>query len=230
MHGSTQLRPVKVWDLPVRAFHWAIVVLVGFSWLSASRSWMELHFLAGYAVLALLLFRLAWGVVGSDTARFSRFLVSPASALRHLAHIGRREPDREIGHNPAGGWMVVLMLILLLVQVGTGLSANDNVMNEGPLAHFLGKPLSDRLSAFHSVTFTLLQIAVGLHILAVLAYALLKRQDLVRPMVTGRKRLPAATASPRIGSPWIALPLFGVVVLAVTLLVSVAGRTGSSLF
>ena len=77
---------------------------------------MELHFLSGYTVLTLLLFRLVWGFVGSDTARFAGFLRSPAAALRHLAHIDRREPDGTIGHNAAGGWMVLVMLALLLVQ------------------------------------------------------------------------------------------------------------------
>ena len=114
--------PVRVWDAPTRLFHWAIVVLLCISWLTESRGWMELHFLAGYSVLALLLFRVVWGFVGSDTARFTHFLSSPLAALQHLAQLHRREPDTEIGHNAAGGWMVLLMLVLLAVQVGTGLS------------------------------------------------------------------------------------------------------------
>ena len=116
--------PVRVWDAPTRLFHWAIVVLLGVSWLAESRGWMQVHFLSGYSIIALLLFRLAWGFVGSETSRFSRFLKSPVAALRHLAHLHRREPDTEIGHNAAGGWMVLLLLGLLTVQAGTGLFAN----------------------------------------------------------------------------------------------------------
>jgi cytochrome b len=158
-------------------------------------------------VLTLLLFRLAWGVVGSETARFSRFLASPRAALRHLAHLPRREPDHEVGHNAAGGWMVLGMLGLLIVQVGTGLYANDDVLTEGPLAQSVDKSTSDWLSHIHVVNFRLIEIAVAAHILAVLTYAVLKRHDLVRPMVTGRKRLPATLAAPRMVSPWLAVLL-----------------------
>jgi cytochrome b len=176
--------PVRVWDLPTRLFHWAIVLLVGFSWLSQELDWMDCHKLSGYAVLTLLLFRLAWGVVGSETARFRQFLASPAAALRHLAHLARREPDHEVGHNAAGGWMVLGLLGLLAVQVGTGLFANDDVLTEGPLAETVDKSTSDWLSHIHVVNFWLIEAAVAAHILAVLTYAVLKRHDLVRPMLT----------------------------------------------
>ena len=107
-------------DAPTRLFHWAIVVLLGVSWLAASQGWMTIHFASGYCVIALLLFRFAWGFIGSETSRFARFLKSPMAVLRHLAHLHHREPDTEIGHNAAGGWMVLLMLVLLVLQVGTG--------------------------------------------------------------------------------------------------------------
>jgi len=220
MSGSTRL--VKVWDAPTRLFHWVVAVLVGFSWFSMHESWMQLHFLSGYTILTLLLFRLVWGFVGSDTARFARFLKSPVAALRHLRRIGRREPDREIGHNAAGGWMVLVLLALLLVQTLTGLCANDDIMNEGPLAHVVGKSWSNRLSNIHSINFTLIEIAIALHVLAVLAYAVLKRQDLVRPMVTGRKRLPAGMRGPWIASPWLAIPLLALAAGVVALLVNYA--------
>jgi cytochrome b len=219
---SEATRLVRVWDAPIRLFHWAIALLVGFSWLSMHESWMQLHFLSGYTILTLLIFRLAWGFVGSDTARFARFLASPVAALRHLAHIGRREPDREIGHNAAGGWMVLVLLGLLLVQAVSGLFSNDDIMNEGPLAHLAGKSRSDWFSNIHSITFTLIEIAVVLHVLAVLAYAVLKRQDLVRPMVTGRKRLPSALAAPRMASLWLAIAVLAVAVVIVALVVNLA--------
>jgi cytochrome b len=220
MSGSTRL--VKVWDAPTRLFHWALAVLVGFSWFSIHESWMELHFLSGYTILTLLLFRLIWGFVGSDTARFVRFLKSPVAALRHLMHLGRREPDTEIGHNAAGGWMVLVLLALLLVQVVTGLFSNDDVMTDGPLVPLVGKSRSDWFTSIHSLNFTLIEIAVVLHVVAVLAYAVLKRHDLVRPMVTGRKRLPDTLGAPRMTSLWLAIPVLAVAVALVVLLVNYA--------
>jgi len=205
---SQRTVPMRVWDVPTRLFHWALVILIGVSWLSESLDWMRLHFLSGYSVITLLLFRLAWGFVGSETARFSHFIRSPIAALRHLAHLPRREPDTEIGHNAAGGWMVLAMLALLMVQAATGLCANDDANTEGPLFDYVGKDLSDWLSHIHSVNFTLIQIAVLAHIGAIVTYAVVKRHDLVRPMITGRKLLPAAMTPPVLVSPVRALVLF----------------------
>jgi cytochrome b len=141
---------------------------------------MTIHFLCGYSIIALLLFRLAGGFIGSETSRFASFIKSPMAALRHLAHLHRREPDTGIGYNAAGGWMVLLMLALLVVQVGTGLCANDDGATEGPLFDYVGKVWNDWLSHIHSVAFVLIQIAVVLHVLVILAYAVVKRHDLVR--------------------------------------------------
>ncbi len=200
---------VKVWDGWIRLVHWGVVVLFGFSWWSAETGRMDWHILSGEVVLALLLFRLAWGVMGSDTARFSRFLRSPLEGLRHLRHLHRREPDTEIGHNAAGGWMVLALLALLMTQAVSGLFTDDGILTRGPLARRVPPDVADAARSLHFLTFDLILVAVGLHVLAVLAYAALKRQDLVRPMVTGFKRLPTAMAAraPRMGSPWLALIL-----------------------
>jgi cytochrome b len=202
------MRPMKVWDLPVRLFHWAIVVLICLAWGTQEYNRMEWHVWIGYTILALLLFRIVWGFIGSDTARFTRFLRSPVAALRHLTQLYRREPDREIGHNAAGGWMVLLMLALIGVQAGTGLFANDDANTEGPLMHLVDKDRSDWLSHIHSVNFKLIEAAIVLHVLAVAGYAVLKRQNLVRPMLTGTKPMPVDTAPPRLVSPvWAVLAL-----------------------
>jgi cytochrome b len=195
---------MRVWDLPIRLFHWAIVLLVAFSYVSAHYGWMEYHFLSGYSILTLLLFRLVWGFVGSETARFRSFLVSPLRGLGHLTRFGRREPDNQIGHNEAGGWMVLAMLLLLLAQAGTGLFATDDALSQGPLAQFVSTDTSEKLSTVHSINFNLILGAIALHVLAIIAYAVVKRQDLVRPMLTGKKRLPAATRAPRIAGSWLA--------------------------
>ncbi len=141
-------------------------------------------------------------------------------ALRHLAQLSRREPDTEIGHNAAGGWMVLLMLALLAVQVGTGLCANDDALSEGPLVYYVGKQWSDSLSRIHGINFTLIEIAISLHVLAILTYAVLKRHDLVRPMITGRKYLPTWITPPNHASPLRAVMLFVIAAAAVGLLVN----------
>ena len=211
---------MRVWDAPTRLFHWLIVVLVGFSYLSAREGWMQLHFLGGYATLTLLLFRLVWGFVGSETSRFSRFLRSPLAGLQHLRKFGRREPDTEIGHNAAGGWMVLVLLLLLLGQALSGLFATDDISAQGPLAGLISTELSDRISSLHAFNFNLILAAIALHVLAILAYAAIRRQNLLRPMLTGKKRLPAATRPPRMASPVLALLVLlcaaGVVALVVT--------------
>lgn len=206
--------PMPIWDIPIRLFHWLLVVLVGFMWLSAEKGWMDYHMWAGYAVLSLLVFRVIWGFVGSDTARFAFFLKSPFAALRHLTHITKREPDTELGHNAAGGWMVLGLLAVLFAQVITGLGANDDISVEGPLALRLGKSLSDEFTHYHHLLFKVIQIAVALHVLAIVAYAVLKRHNLVRPMITGKKRMPGAMKAPRMISPVLALIVYAVVAVA----------------
>lgn len=211
--------PMRIWDLPTRLFHWLLAVLVGSAWLSAEMEWMRLHVWCGLTIMSLLIFRVIWGFIGSDTARFAYFLKSPIAAFRHLSHITRREPDTETGHNAAGGWMVIGMLAILSVQVATGLCANDDVMTEGPLALRAGKDLSDKLTHIHGLNFTLIQIVVVLHVLAIVAYRVLKGQNLVLPMITGKKRLPGATVAPRMMNPVLGLIVYAAAAAAVALFV-----------
>jgi cytochrome b len=213
--------PMRVWDAPTRLFHWCLVLLVAWQYVSMDRGWIHLHMLGGYCVLALLAFRLIWGFAGSDTARFARFLRSPLAALDHLRHMLRREDDHEVGHNAAGGWMVVVLLLVLAAQVATGLCANtyDDFLVNGPLASYVGKAWSNWASGMHGRIFNVLLALVAAHVLAVLAYAVLKGQDLVRPMVTGKKRLPGATPAPRMASPLRAL---AVIVVAAAIAAGVA--------
>ncbi|ONG47741.1 hydrogenase [Pseudoroseomonas deserti] len=198
---------VKVWDGWVRAGHWLLAGLIGLSWWSAETGRMELHLTSGYLILSYLLFRLAWGFLGSETARFRQFLRSPLAALGHLGHLFRREPDREIGHNAAGGWMVLALLAVLLAQAGSGLFADDDILTRGPLAGFVSGETSYFLTTLHGWTFNLILALVGLHVAVVLLYALAKRQDLVRPMVTGSKRLPEGSIAPRLAPLWLGLLL-----------------------
>jgi cytochrome b len=200
----TPMLLMRVWDAPTRLFHWAIVLLLITSYVSVKTDRMSLHFLSGYTVMTLLLFRLVWGLIGSETSRFRQFLRSPVEAFSHLAQFGDREPDREIGHNAAGGWMVLLMLVVLIVQVSTGLFAGDPVEGGGPFVEQLAAPTQKLLDRIHSFNFNIILGLAGLHIVAVFAYAIVKRHDLVRPMVTGKKRLPATMRQPRFVNPLLA--------------------------
>ena len=213
--GTTLFLPMRVWDLPIRLFHWGLVAVLLTSYLSVTFNQMDLHLLSGYAIATLLLFRVAWGIVGSDTARFARFLHSPLAGLRHLVQFRAAGPDTEVGHNAAGGWMVVGMLLLLGAQVGTGLYANDDGATEGPLAHLVSKGASDALSGWHGFIFNLILAVVALHLCALLAYRMIKRHDLVRPMITGKKRLPATTKAPRMASTALAGALLALAAVVV---------------
>lgn len=202
-------RMVLVWDWPVRLFHWATVALVPSLYLTWRWNWMEWHVIAGEALLALLLFRLLWGFFGSDTARFAKFLASPPVALRHLAHLSRGEPDTQAGHNPAGGWMVAVMLAILLAETLTGLYVQNDVANHGPFTQLVPAGVANAITALHAILWDVLLALVALHLLAILAYVAVLRHDLVRPMLTGRKLLPASTPQPRIADSALALLLFG---------------------
>jgi cytochrome b len=211
---------VRIWDAPTRLFHWTLVLLVCFSWLSAEMFWMRLHFISGEAILALLLFRIVWGFAGSDTALFSRFLKSPMAAIQHLKHLRRREPDTEIGHNAAGGWMVLGLLGLLLLQVGTGLfSSDDEAAVEGPLRHLVSAATSAWMTDLHGLVFTAIQIAVVGHIAAVVTYLVLKGHNLVWPMIAGTKEMVGPVAPPRMVSPVLAAGVLGAAATAVVALV-----------
>jgi len=219
-HSAADHRPILVWDLPVRLFHWLTAVLVAVAYVTWRLNWMDWHAYAGEALLALVLFRLAWGFVGSDTARFSRFLASPGAAVRHLAHAFRRNPDAQIGHNAAGGWMVLVLLALLLGQAMTGLIDNNDVANAGPLTNIMPAWLSNLIDDLHTWLWNALLTAIALHLLAIAVYALAKGHNLLRPMLTGRKILPREAVAPRLASPMLAVLLLAGSAAAAALLAS----------
>lgn len=174
----------RVWDLPVRLFHWALVLLIAFSWWSGENHDMERHRLSGYAILALLLFRVFWGFAGSRTARFAQFVRSPRVVR---AYVGGQFQGGD-GHNPLGGWSVVAMLALLLAQVVAGLFAVDvDGFESGPLADWISFDGGRLASEIHEALFKLTLAIIALHIAAIGFYLLVKRQNLVLPMITGKK-------------------------------------------
>lgn len=216
------LQTIPVWDLPTRLFHWTLVVLMIGQWLTTqSNSAMTYHVWGGYAVLVLVLFRLIWGVIGSDTARFSHFVRGPGAALDYVKALLRGETPLYLGHNPMGGWSIIAMLVLLLVQAGTGLFANDDILIEGPLYSWVSKSASDWLTTIHKLNFNVLLAVIAVHIAAVLFYLLVKRENLIHPMLSGRKQLwpECAEATPRMVNPWLALAVLAIAGAGVWLLI-----------
>jgi cytochrome b len=205
---SSSKHVVRVWDVPVRLFHWLIVALVAAAYATWRLNWMEWHGWIGDLVLALVLFRLLWGFFGSETARFSHFLTSPRTAFEHLKYAFLREPDRQVGHNPAGGWMVVLLLALLLAETLTGIYVANDVADVGPLTEIVPAAAANAIDASHAIVWNALLVAITAHVLAIVGYAALKGQDLVRPLVTGVKILPEPVKAPRMASPARAAVLF----------------------
>jgi len=184
---------IRIWDLPVRLFHWTLVILMAVSYFSgqAGGDWMKLHFWSGYTILTLLLFRIVWGFVGSTTARFTHFVKGPMAAIEHLKELAGTDRPRDVGHNPLGGAMVIALLLGLLLQVVAGLFAADTDEGtvSGPLANLAPDKWVDRATAFHHFWVNVLLVMVALHVLAALTYLVWKRQNLIGAMFTGRKPL-----------------------------------------
>lgn len=200
---------ILVWDLPTRLFHWSTAALVAAAYVTWRLNWMDWHARAGDAVLAVVIFRLLWGFFGSDTARFRRFVASPRAAFGHLARAFRREPDRAAGHNPAGGYMVVILLALLLCEALSGLYVLNDVADEGPFTELTPAAVANAITAVHWIFWDALLAAVALHLLAILVYALAKGHNLLAPMLGGWKRLPQSIPQPRIAGLCRAAALFG---------------------
>ena len=204
---------VAVWDLPTRLFHWALVVLIAFSWWSAEEEELEWHMWSGYAVLTLLLFRLMWGFVGSSTARFGNFVRGPRAVLGYLRDT---QGWTAVGHTPLGALSVIALLGLVTLQVATGLiNSDDDGLYEGGLAPLVSYDLSDLAHDLHEDIFDYLLVFIGLHIAAIVFYRLFMGKRLVGPMITGSANNEVATEPMRKGKWWVAL-LCLVIALAIT--------------
>jgi len=186
--------PVRIWDLPVRLFHWSLIALLGAAWWTAEEGMLDWHRLAGYAILVLLLFRLAWGISGSATARFASFVRGPGAALAYArGDMLHRDAPSAAGHNPLGGWSVVLMLTLLFLQVALGMFAVDiDGMESGPFSYLVEFDTGRLAAEWHEINFTLLQLLVLLHVAAILFHRVFHRDTLLGAMISGCKRMAAA--------------------------------------
>lgn len=170
-----------LWDLPTRVFHWLIVCLLPLSWWSAEEGHYNLHQWTGYTVLVLVVTRLIWGFLGSRHSRFRDFLVGPRAVVAYV----RGEGGHSAGHNPIGGWSVVTLLTLLLVQAVSGLFNSDDVLFSGPLYYWADDDLRDAMGVVHEVAFNVLLALVAVHIVGVLYHQWRLKEKLLQAMVRG---------------------------------------------
>ncbi len=223
--AAASLRPIRVWDLPTRAFHWLLAVLVVASVASAriGGGAMTWHMRSGYVIFTLLAFRLVWGLVGGRWSRFTAFAYAPATSLRYLRGASLPHEHHHVGHNPLGAWSVFALLGFLCVQVATGLVADDEIAANGPLFKYVSSATSHTASHWHKDFGQWIIIALAvLHVGAVAFYWLKRRQNLVAPMLHGDKLLgpdvPAAIDGT--GSRMVALAIAAVCAVGVAVVAS----------
>ena len=177
-----------IWDLPVRLFHWLLVVAIAGSWYTSEQGseLIDYHMLFGYLIMGLVLFRVIWGVVGTKHARFSQFYPSPTRIKGYLRS-GSEQGNSFAGHNPLGSLAVFAMLSLLILQTVSGLFIDDDVFSSGPYHGSVSKSIEKVMSFLHHNVFDVLTIFIGLHLLAIVYYGIRKKQKLIKPMITGKK-------------------------------------------
>jgi cytochrome b len=206
---------LKIWDLPTRVFHWLLVLSFAAAyvtnWLGVS--YFTYHLWAGYFVVILLVFRILWGIVGTHHAQFINFVRHPLESVKYAFQLAKGKSKSYPGHNPLGALMVLTLLLVLLLQAVTGLFANDEIFNIGPLYGYISHELSLKLTAVHKELFYWILGAVVLHVAAVLFYVLVKRENLVKAMVTGKKPAKDLVDAETIDSSriWLALVLIVII-------------------
>ena len=197
-----------LWDIPTRLCHWMMVLCLPLAWWSAEQGRYELHQWTGCTLIVLVLARITWGFIGSRHSRFSDFLVGPAKVLAYL----RGQGSASVGHNPLGGWSVVALLALILLQAVSGLFNTDDVLFSGPLHYSAGTGFRDAMGVVHEVVFNGLLALVGLHILAVLYHQLRGGEKLLQAMIRGSATGRRGQAAPVAW--WLAVVLVAVIGLA----------------
>ena len=213
---------IKVWDIGVRLFHWSLVLLMigAIATVKIGGNAMVYHSYCGYAILALLLFRIVWGFVGGTHARFLNFITGPGKVIAYMKTMFKRDHDTTVGHNPMGALSVVGMLAALLFQAVSGLFVNDDILFEGPFSAWIGKDLSDRITGWHKFNEKILLALFLLHMGAIFFYLLFKKINLITPMLTGIKKLKGNIPESRSGSASLALVLLALCAGAVYWLVN----------
>ena len=200
-------KPVYVWDVPLRIFHWGLVLAVFGAWLTAEvLEDMTLHFYCGYVILALMLFRLVWGIWGPEYSRFSSLQLGIDKFKAYTKTLRSKVSGNHAGHNPMGSWSVVVMLTLLVVQASTGLFSSDDYLS-GPLHHYLEDSLGNLITTIHHSGFTPIKVMVFLHLSAVIYYQWFKGERIIDAMLSGKKQLQGDHISIESSRLWLGLAI-----------------------
>jgi cytochrome b len=190
---------VRVWDWPIRLFHWLLVILIAAAWWTGENEDLTWHYRIGFSVLVLIAFRLVWGIIGSSTARFATFVRGPRAIFSYL----RGSAPYAVGHNPLGALSVLALLALTAMVVGLGLFATDeDGIDPGPLSHLVSEEAAEVAQELHELSFNLLLVLIAIHLAAILYYALFKRDNLLGPMVSGRRDVPEGTRAIQSAPAW----------------------------
>ncbi|WP_414830486.1 cytochrome b/b6 domain-containing protein [Alteromonas sp. H39] len=199
-----------IWDIPTRLFHWLLVASLSIQY--ATAEWlddaMQWHFYVGYFTIGLVIFRLIWGFIGPEHARFRHFLKGPTAIISYMRSLPDKHAVPHAGHNPLGGVFVIVMLLLIAIQAVSGLFLTDEVFLDGPYRHLVSDSTQDVMSTLHHQVIDALLIVIALHIAAIAFYAVYKKQSLTSAMIHGKK----ATSSQGITSSRL---LLAVVVAAI---------------
>jgi len=179
-----------IWDLPLRLFHWLFVAAILVAWASSElgSDYIDYHMMSGYFIIGLLLFRVVWGFIGPKHARFRQFLPSFSSLVKYVQSLKKGEKIYAPGHNPLGSLMVVLMIVLTTLQATSGLFINDDVFSSGPYYGSISASTEQVMSFLHHNVFNVLLFAIFLHLFAIAYYLKVKKENLVLPMITGKKK------------------------------------------
>ncbi len=214
------MKAISVWDIPVRLFHWSLATSILFLFITAQigGNAMEWHKRIGFFVIGLIAFRVVWGFVGSHHARFKNFVYAPATVLAYARNLFKNDGQHYLGHNPMGGLSVVALLAAVAFQTLTGLFSNDDILLEGPYASLVSKAFSDQMTKLHHLNSDLILVLVGLHLAAIVFYAVFKKEQLIEAMLTGKKELdpsiggyPEAEMAETPRPAWLPWSLVGVV-------------------
>jgi cytochrome b len=215
-----ELKRVYVWDSGVRAFHWLLVGCLLGSWLTAEYGVLDLewHFRFGYAALGLIVFRVLWGFLGNQHARFASFVRSPRVGFRYARELMKPDHAPQPGHNPLGGWSVIALLLVVAIQAITGLMSTDDIFLDGPLAKYVSTDTVSLMTRIHAININVLYALIALHLSAVLFHVVIKREALIRAMFSGYQRVvkTATDASPTAWARLLGCALVGLT-LTVTL-------------
>ena len=210
---------IKVWDLPTRIFHWGMILLLVSLWWTADIGEMDWHQVLAYTLMILIIFRLIWGVIGSDTSRFSHFIKHPKTVLSYMKQTKHQGVYLSVGHNPLGGYMVIALIVLVSAQLMSGLFTSDDIFTEGPLYSLVSNEIGSLMTWLHKKVFYVMLGLAGIHVLAVIYHGI-KGDKLIVAMITGYKQVPEKSQ----------LKLrFRSVLMAMLLLAMIAGVVGNYL-